>query len=324
MGRSRVGEIARYFTRLGLTAFGGPAVHIAMMEEELVGRRNWLDRRQFLDLVALINCIPGPNSTQLAIALGRHRGGWRGLLAAGACFILPAVIIILPIAWLYVTYRRLPSVTGMLRGIDAAVVAIVIIAVARFARSAVRNPFAAVVVGLAFAAEIAARHFRFPMGDLAILVLAGVLGASRSAKLRMAALNPLLPLIGSYLAAISGPLLMVLLFLQIGATIFGSGYMLISYLQTSFVDHHHWLTQRQLVDSIAVGQITPGPLLTTATFVGFLLGHNQFGYGVAGCVACALAATAAILRRRLCWWRYWGGGWRGFVARIPAARLWTR
>jgi chromate transporter len=293
MARS-LGEIARYFTRLGFTAFGGPAVHIAMMEEELVERRHWIDRRQFLDLIALINCIPGPNSTQLAIALGRHRGGWRGLITAGACFILPAVLIILPIAWLYVTYHHLPQVSSMLRGIGAAVVAIVIMALVRFARTAIRSPFAAAIAILALALEFLAHDLKFPAGDLAILLLAALAGAAQSTRAHVFAPTPVLPLLATALAAIPGPLLMVLLFLQIGATIFGSGYLLISYLQTSFVDHHHWLTQQQLLDSVAVGQITPGPLLTTATFVGFILGHNQFGYGLPGCVACALAATAAI------------------------------
>jgi chromate transporter len=297
--RARLLEIVRYFTRLGFTAFGGPAVHISMMEEELVERRSWISRPKFLDLIALINCFPGPNSTQLAIALGRHRAGWRGLLLAGFCFISPAVLIILPIAWLYVTYHQLPHVSGALKGIGAAVVAIVLAALARFARSAARTPFTISVALAALALEFLVHRIHLPAGDLAILLLAGVTGAARSAKLRspkLRALAPsaLLPLAAAVLLAIPGPLIMILLFLQIGATLFGSGYVLISYLQTAFVDHRHWLTQRQLLDSIAVGQITPGPLLTTATFVGFILGRDQFHLGLPGSIACALAATAAI------------------------------
>jgi chromate transporter len=298
--RRRLGEIAGYFTRLGFTAFGGPAAHIAMMEEELVHRRRWLDRQHFLDLVAIISFIPGPNSTELAIALGRLRGGKIGLLLAGACFILPAMLIILPIAWLYVNYHQLPGVTGALRGIAAAVVAIIASAVVRFAASSVTDVFSATIALLAAAAEWFVHRQRFAFGDLLILLIAAVVGFFRAggifptSKLRSFLANPL-PVMGAItFFSLSGPVVMVLIFLEIGVTLFGSGYVLVTYLQTSFVDHRHWLTQQQMLDAVAVGQITPGPLLTAATFVGFLLGHEKFGGGLGAEIGCAIAATAAI------------------------------
>jgi chromate transporter len=301
----RLWEIARYFTRLGFTAFGGPAAHIALMERQIVEERHWLDRTHFLDLIALINFIPGPNSTELAIALGRLRGGWRGLIIAGSCFILPAVLIILPIAWLYVNYGQLPHVAGILRGISAAIVAIMATAVIRLAKSALRDPFTGIVTILAGIGEFFVHRHRLPLGDLAILAAAALAGIFRSgggvkSTVRSIAVAPAMSGLSAIIGAVSaagtlaGPILMILLFLQIGATLFGSGYVLVTYLQSLFVDHHHWLTQRQMLDAVAVGQVTPGPLLTTATFVGFLLGHNQFGGGLLREVACAIAATAAI------------------------------
>jgi chromate transporter len=298
-------EIAAYFIRLGFTAFGGPAAHIALMEEQLVQRRKWLDRTHFLDLIALINFLPGPNSTELAIALGRLRGGWRGLIIAGTCFIVPAVLIILPIAWLYVNYGHLPHVLGILRGISAAIVAIMATAVVRLARTVLRDPFTLLVTIAAAIGEFFVHRHRLPLGDLAILAAAALVGMFRAGNglkpaIRSIAAAPAAGGLSAIIAAaasvgtLAGPIVMTLLFLQIGATLFGSGYVLVTYLQSLFVDHRHWLTQQQMLDAVAVGQITPGPLLTTATFVGFLLGHNQFGGGLAMEIACALAATAAI------------------------------
>jgi chromate transporter len=275
------------------------------MEQQLVEQRRWLDRTHFLDLIALINFIPGPNSTELAIALGRLRGGRRGLFVAGICFILPAVLIILPIAWLYVSYGQLPHVAGILRGISAAIVAIMATAVIRLARSALRDPFTGIVAVAAGVGEFFVHQHRLPLGDLAILAAAALTGVVRAgggfkSAMRSIAIVPAISgastIVGavSAVGALAGPILMMLLFLQIGATLFGSGYVLVTYLQSLFVDHHHWLTQQQMLDAVAVGQITPGPLLTTATFVGFLLGHNQFGGGLWREIACAVAATTAI------------------------------
>ncbi|MGD0541086.1 MAG: chromate efflux transporter [Tepidisphaeraceae bacterium] len=293
-------EIACCFLVLGFTAFGGPAAHLAMMEQELVHKRRWLDRQHFLDLIAAINFIPGPNSTELVIALGRLRGGWRGLFVAGACFILPAVLIILPIAWLYVTYHQTTGAAGLLQGISAAVVAIIIIAGLRLAKTALRDGFAGAIATLAAAGEWLSHQRHWALGDVCILALAALAGWARASGMRPKAASTraflLAPVatIAAAIGSLSGPLLMTLLFLKIGATLFGSGYVLVTYLQTSFVDHRHWLTGQQLLDSVAVGQVTPGPLLTTATFVGFVLGHDRFGGGLAMEAGCALAATAAI------------------------------
>jgi chromate transporter len=293
-------EIAYCFLLLGFTAFGGPAAHVAMMEQELVHKRRWLDRQHFLDLIATINFIPGPNSTELAIALGRLRGGWRGLFVAGACFIVPAVMIIFPIAWLYVTYHQTTRAAGLLQGISAAVVAIVIVAGLRLAKTAASGGFGACIAILAAGGEWVSHQQRWALGDVCILALAALAGSVRASGMRRNAtsiraffLSPLAA-VAAAVSGLSGPVLMTLLFLKIGATLFGSGYVLVTYLQTSFVDHRHWLTSQQMMDAVAVGQVTPGPLLTTATFVGFVLGHDRFGGGLAMEVGCALAATAAI------------------------------
>ncbi len=297
---SRAWEVARYFTRLGFTAFGGPAAHVAMMEEELVHRRQWLDRQHFLDLLAAINFIPGPNSTELAIALGYHRAGWRGLLAAGFCFITPAVLIILPIGWLYVTYHSKPAVGGVLRGISAAVVAIVAVAVLRFARTAIKDRFGAGIAVVAIFADLIVHHLAIPAGDIAIMAIAAVGGSiwrgppPARKKLNVILGLPILSTVGAAVATFTQPALMAALFVKIGLTLFGSGYLLLPYLQSSFVDQRHWLNQQQLLDAVAVGQVTPGPLLTTATFIGFVLGDQWMPGRIGYATACAILATAAI------------------------------
>ncbi len=318
-------EIARCFLVLGFTAFGGPAAHVAMMEQELVHKRRWLDRQHFLDLIAAINFIPGPNSTELVIALGRLRGGWRGLLVAGACFILPAVLIILPIAWLYVTYHQTTEAAGLLQGISAAVVAIVILAGFRLAKTALRDGFCAGIATLAAGGEWLSHHQRWALGNVCILALAALAGWARASGMRPKTASTRAFLLAPFAAitasigSLSGPLLMTLLFLKIGATLFGSGYVLVTYLQTSFVDHRHWLTGQQLLDSVAVGQVTPGPLLTTATFVGFVLGHDRFGGGLAMETGCALAATAAIFAPAFVLIAGMGS-WLDRIRRSPRAR----
>jgi len=337
----RLREIAGLFTFLGFTAFGGPAAHIALMEDQVVHRRHWIDRKQFLHLLAAVNFIPGPNSTELAIHLGLIRGGFRGLVVAGACFILPAVLIILPLAWLYVEYGQKPQVQHALAGISACVVAVVAAALCRFARTGIKDRFsaalAAVCAGMAFLAErsvggwlahfagtahangihamaapfaaagaAASRALSAMQPEIAILIFAAFCGAWRyghHAGQRLAALLPFAPWragLGAVAAMAinttltAGLLAMSLFFLKVGATLFGSGYVLVSYLRTGLVVQHHWLSETQLLDAIAVGQVTPGPLLTTATFVGFVLGDRTFGGGVGGGVAGALLATLAI------------------------------
>jgi chromate transporter len=313
--RSKLAEIAALFARLGFTAFGGPPAHVAMMEEQVVARRRWLDRQHFLDLLGAVNFIPGPSSTELAIQLGYVRAGFAGLVVAGVCFIVPAVLIILPLGWLYVAYAYTsprPEVVAALAAVKACVVAIVAAAVARFARTGIKDSFTAVVAALATIASAAsgphvsawlARH-HVPLGgfarlnsELAILAAAAITGAVwyGRRRLNVAAAAPALLLPAVAIAHEPSPYVrMALFFLKVGATLFGSGYVLVSYLQSGLVDQRHWLTQQQLLDAIAVGQVTPGPLLTTATFIGFLLGHQTFGGGLAGGVGGALLATASI------------------------------
>jgi chromate transporter len=295
---AKLREIAGYFLLLGFTAFGGPAAHLAMMEKELVHKRRWIDRQHFLDLLAAINFIPGPNSTEMVLALGKLRGGLRGMVVAGACFILPAVLIILPIAWMYVLYHQSPKIGGTLRGINAAVVAIVALAALRLGKSAITDAFTLAVAALAAIGQTITHQYRWAAGDVALLAIAAIAGWMRAAPWRG---NPstgpsplaILPL-ALKTTLFSGPLLLALLFLKIGATLFGGGYLLVTYLQTSFVDHQHWLTTQQMLDAVAVGQFTPGPLLTTATFVGFVVAHDHFAAGPGLEIACALLATAAI------------------------------
>jgi chromate transporter len=307
LGR-RIGEVALLFLRLGFTAFGGPAAHIAMIEDEVVRRRKWIDRQHFLDLIAAINFIPGPNSTELAIQLGYIRAGFAGLVVAGVCFIVPAVLIILPIAWAYVHYARLPQVQGMLLGVNAVVVAIVVNACWRFAQSGVKNRFTAVVAAAGIVADAALQRFPWMQPDLIVLAaaaLAGILWHARQHKATRQNTAPLIvgPLLSRSTApltiaapaaaGVAGLLQMAGFFLKVGATLFGSGYVLVSYLQSGVVDRYRWLTQQQLADAIAVGQFTPGPLLTTATFVGYLRGQQLFG-DTGGAILGAIVATAAI------------------------------
>jgi len=289
--RGRLRELAAVFTRLGFTAFGGSAAHVALLENEIVTRRKWVDGQHFLDMVAAVNFVPGPNSTELAIHVGQLRAGTRGLIVAGACFIGPAMLIILPIAWAYVRWGTLPAAQPALRSIGAAVVAVVAFATYRFARTALKEAFAAALaLFTAIGAFVASRyaHLQPEIPALAIAAIAGTLWYRRRKN-------------GAVTYAVALPILfwrellsMALYLLKIGATLFGTGYVLVSYLQSDFVDRTGWLSQREFVDAIAVGQFTPGPLLTTATFVGYLLGHGRFGGGVAGGIVAGVAATAAI------------------------------
>jgi chromate transporter len=293
--RERLIEVALLFTRLGFTAFGGPAAHVAMMEQEVVVRRKWIDRQHFLDLVAAVNFIPGPNSTELAIHLGLIRAGYAGLVTAGLCFIVPAVIIILPLAYLYVSTGALPQVSAAMHGINACVIAIIIAAALRFAHTAVRDRFTVFIGLLALAIGLFGSRFPQIQPELLALALSATLGAIYYArpKIPPPAVAALLPLFAT--TDLSRNLAkMSLFFLKAGATLFGSGYVLVSYLQSGLVDQHGWLTRQQLLDAIAIGQVTPGPLLTTATFIGYVLGAQRFGGGVAGGLSGAMLATAAI------------------------------
>lgn len=284
-------EVAAAFLKLGFTAFGGPAAHVALMEDEFVTRRKWVDRRHFLDLVSAVNFIPGPNSTEIAIHLGLIRAGFGGLLTAGVCFISPAVLIILLIAWAYVRYDSLPQVQHIMRGIGAAVVSVILHALWRLVRALPGEVGAWCIVMGALVAAVLLRDHPRAQPEILILLAGALIGAMRARTQSAATLPALLLLSGEHAESLRS---LALFFLKVGGTLFGSGYVLVSYLQTGLVDERHWLTQRQLVDAISVGQFTPGPLLTTATFVGFVVGHDRFGGGVAGGVLTGIVATVAI------------------------------
>jgi chromate transporter len=306
-------EIARLFLKLGFTAFGGPAAHVALIEEEVVARRRWIDRQHFLDMVSAVNFVPGPNSTELAIHIGQVRAGFPGLVVAGVCFIVPAMLIILPLAWAYVTYGSLPAMGSALIGIKACMVAIVVVALVRFAHTGIKDAFTATLAALALVASILFRYFDLPQQELIILAAAAIAGllwyarraksetenetssAGGAAKTSVPAMPLLLPPAAIAATGFSSSLLQIaLFFLKVGATLFGSGYVLASFLQTGLVDQHHWLTNQELLDAIAVGQVTPGPLLTAATFIGYLLGARNFGGGTVGGVIGGVVATVAI------------------------------
>ena len=258
--RGSAWEVLRVFTHLGVIGFGGPAAHTALMREELVRRRGWVDEREFLDLVGACNLVPGPNSTELAIHLGLKRAGWRGFVAAACGFILPAMTIVLVLAVLYERYGTSPTVVDLSYGVLPVVAAIVANAIVGLGRSAVRD----VRLGLIAVASFVA--FLFGVGEVPILAGAALLAA---VPLRRAAMYALLP-------AVVGPVSeqptlwrLTLMFLKVGAILYGSGYVLISFLQQDLVHDLGWLTETQLLDAVAVGQVTPGPVFTTATFVGY-------------------------------------------------------
>ena len=271
-----LGQLARVFLRLGATAFGGPAAHIAMMDAELVRHRQWLTREEFLDYLGAANLIPGPNSTELAIHIGFARGGWPGLLVAGTCFILPAAFIVGAIAWAYVHYGTLPAVVGVLDSVKPVVIAIVAQALWQLGRTAITSTWLGTIAALAVAAVAAGAH------ELLVLVVAGLVCALPTLRGKGSAVVALLISFGSpsTAATIAAGAAVVpfslttlfVVFAKIGSVLFGSGYVLLAFLRADFVDRLGWLTESQLLDAVAVGQITPGPVFTTATFVGYVLG----------------------------------------------------
>jgi chromate transporter len=269
--RGSLGELAAVFLKLGTTAFGGPAAHVAMMEEEVVRRRRWLTREAFLDYVGAANLIPGPNSTELAIHVGLARAGWRGLLVAGTCFILPAACIVTAIAAAYVRYGALPVTAGILYGIKPVVIAVIAQALWGLGRTAIRTmPLAA----LAMAAGVAAA---FGVNELAILLGAAVIAAGPR-SIGGGPLRATIAVPAVAVAALGAPFALwplFAVFLKIGAVLFGSGYVLIAFLRNDLVVRLGWLTEAQLLDAVAVGQVTPGPVFTTATFIGYVLGGGS-------------------------------------------------
>lgn len=245
----RLREIAAYFLRLGFTAFGGPAAHIALMEDEVVRRRRWMSRERFLDLLAFANLIPGPSSTELAIFIGYEQAGAPGLVAAGVCFVLPAFAMVLAIAWAYVRYGNLPPAAALLYGIKPVMIAIVLQAVVGLGRTALKTRLLiAIGVGCVAASLLG-------LNPLLVLVIGGA-----AAMLPLARFQPAVSLEALFL-----------FFLKAGAVLHGSGYVLLAFLHDDLVERTRWLTEGQLLDAIAVGQVTPGPVFTTATFIGYLV-----------------------------------------------------
>lgn len=276
-GNNNLKELVALFLRLGMTAFGGPAAHIAMMHDEVVTRRKWLSDEEFMDLIGATNLIPGPNSTELAIHLGYLRGGWRGLIMAGVCFILPAMLIVGVLAWAYLAFGSNPQADWLMYGVKPVVIAIVIKALIQLGQKAVKNALLLVVGVAVFGAYFMGsneimlllvaglfimiienwKNFRVPNTNAALLPLA-LNGSPTETTLPIATNFSLLAIFLS--------------FLKIGSVLYGSGYVLLAFLHADFVEHYQWLTDQQLIDAIAIGQLTPGPVFTTATFIGYILG----------------------------------------------------
>jgi chromate transporter len=269
---TRLVDVALLFLRLGFTAFGGPAAHVAIMENEVVRRRRWLSSERFLDLLGAANLIPGPSSTELAIFIGYEQAGWPGLVLGGVCFILPAAVMVSALAWLYVRYGSVPQVAGVLYGIKPAVIAVVAQALwGLFPKAIKRSPWLA-GVGVASCAASALN-----VDTVVVLVGAGLVCVARRALAKgegagRAVLFGGLAATGAASAAPFSLFALFSAFLKAGAVVFGSGYVLLPLLRADLVEGRHWLTEKQLLDAVAIGQVTPGPVFTTATFIGYLMG----------------------------------------------------
>lgn len=268
--------MAILFLKLGTIAFGGPAAHIAMMHDEVVVRRKWMNEQRFLDLLGATNLIPGPNSTEMAIHLGFLRAGRAGLALAGVCFILPAMLIVMTLAWAYVQFGSTAQVGWVLYGVKPVVIAIIVQAFWGLGRKAVKGWLTAIVGVATFGLYL------FSVNILILLVVSGaaVMLAENIRQLKPSQLNALLfPFGGLVNVALAGESfnlgLMFLTFVKIGAVLYGSGYVLLAFLRADFVTNLGWLTDRQLLDAVAIGQVTPGPVFTTATFIGYLLGGES-------------------------------------------------
>jgi chromate transporter len=283
-------EVAKLFLKLGTIAFGGPAAHIAMMHGEMARRRHWVSEERFLDLLGAANLIPGPSSTELAIYLGYDHAGWKGLISAGVCFILPAMLMVLAIAWAYVNYGATPQATWLLYGIKPVIVAIIIQALWGLFKTAAKGPLlvaaGALVIGL-YLVDFNPIALLFGSGVLVMLVK----NARRPGGVQQntGANAALLSTVGASSVAGMAPVpfsmsTLFLTFLKLGSVVFGSGYVLLAFLRNDFVYRLGWLSDRQILDAVAVGQFTPGPVFTTATFIGYIVG------GLSG----ALLATVGI------------------------------
>jgi len=289
---SHLKEIAQVFFKMGCFAFGGPAAHIAMMEQEVVSKRKWMSHEHFIDLIGATNLIPGPNSTEMTMHCGHERGGWTGMFVAGICFIFPAIFITGILAWFYVQYGNLPNVKPFIIGIQPAVIAIIIQAIFKLGKKAIKN------IELAIFGVVALCLNLFLLNEIFSLLVTAVLGTiyfSIKNKTQANGLNPLFLLLfqplGIAVTNIS-TLSIFLSFFKIGAILYGSGYVLFAYLDAEFVETGI-MTRAALMDAIAVGQFTPGPVLSTATFVGFQL--NGFWGAIAATTGIFLPSFLLVL-----------------------------
>ncbi|GAC1372142.1 MAG: chromate efflux transporter [Ktedonobacteraceae bacterium] len=278
-------EVFWFFLHLGFTSFGGPAAHIAMMHEEVVRRRQWVSEARFVDLVGVTSLIPGPSSTELAIYLGYLRAGWPGLVVAGVCFIGPAMLIVLALAWAYVTYGALPQIGWLFYGIQPVVVAIIAQAIYKLGRTVFRGPVAVslslvVLIGYFLGINVLLLLFGGAAlyGLLRLLISRWRGGPSVNSiafPLLLAGMSAYWEPVRSGVTAAAAPVslgLVFLTFLKLGSVVYGSGYTLLAFLRTDLVQQLHWLTDKQLLDAVSIGQFTPGPVFTTATFIGYLIG----------------------------------------------------
>jgi len=274
----RLREVALLYLTLGTIAFGGPAAHIAMMEEEVVRRRQWLTREEFLDMLGASNLIPGPSSTELALHIGYRQAGLAGLLVGGCCFILPAAILVTAIAWAYVRFGHLPQVQSLLYGVKPVVIAIVVQALWRLGRTALKTPGLAMGGVAATALSFAGAPplvILFGFGSLVALVreieMRRLARSNVPMSVAMPATAPILATAVAHAVLPIGLGSLFLIFLKIGSIVFGSGYVLLAFLRADLVERLHWLSEGQLLDAVAVGQVTPGPVFTTATFIGYIV-----------------------------------------------------
>ena len=269
-GRDNAWQVTRLFLKLGLTAFGGPAAHIAMMRDEFVNRRRWVSDQEFLDLVGATNLIPGPNSTEMAIHLGYRRAGWPGFFAAGAAFIMPAMVIVTMLAWVYARYGSTPQATWLLYGVKPVIMAVIVQALWGLGRTAIKDALTGLAALAALAMYFAGAH------EIALLIGVGLavsIGRNFGRAAHAVALAGAAVVSVAAVEAIPFSLSrLFLIFLKIGSVLYGSGDVLLAFLRADFVQQLRWLTDRQLLDAIAIGQFTPGPVFTTATFIGYILG----------------------------------------------------
>ncbi|MHC0064120.1 chromate transporter [Nostoc sp. UIC 10890] len=295
--KQRLTELAAVFLRLGAIAFGGPAAHIAMMDNEVVNRRQWMSREKLLDLLGITNLIPGPNSTELAIHIGYERAGWRGLIVAGSCFILPAMLIVWALAAIYARYQTVPQVEWLLYGIKPVIIAIVIQAVWNLGKKAAKDVPTIIAGVAAIAAYLAG------LNEILVLILLGIAvmllknwqARGHTSGAFLLPISGILAQVGTTTAAVTSVswINVFVFFLKIGCVLYGSGYVLLAFLQRDLVERNQWLTSQQLLDAVAIGQFTPGPVFTTATFIGYLLAGNAGA--IAGTIGIFLPAFVLVL-----------------------------